>query len=112
MYKGFYLHVLRNICPKLCYLIHRQLPGGYDSGRSKIVPESIGGIIGVVRLGAYMNIDIGGLLFSYGKHPGIGYYKGIRSVLSKGHKLPKILSDSLKVLIMGSYISRNVYLFA
>ena len=84
MDKGFYLQIIRDICPYLGYLLEGKLSACHHPFCPQFMPEIKGSVIDIIGLGAHMYLYLGAHLFCYGKNSGIGYDKGIRPVIAEG----------------------------
>ena len=78
MHKGLNLQILRNVCTDLFDFLHGKLPCRNHSLRSQCMPEMIGGIVCVIRLGTDMAFDFRTDTFCDLKHPRIGNDQCVR----------------------------------
>ena len=76
--KGLNLHILRDMGTDLANLLQGKLSGTDHSLGSKIVPETVGLIIGVVGLGADVALNLRTDFLGVGKNTGICDDQGIR----------------------------------
>ena len=103
------LHILRDPLPDLPDLLKGQLPGGHHPLRSQLMPEQIRPIVGVVGLGADVDLHVR-------EHPlGNGKYPRVRDDQSVGTDIPQLLKIRLhpgQILIVGQDIGGDIHLHA
>ena len=103
--KALYLHILGYVVPDFPDLRQGQLPCRHHPPCPQSMPEQIGPVIGVVGLGAYMDLHVGKNSSGNGEHTRIGYDERIR------RHIPHLFKISLhprQVSVMGQYIGRHV----
>ena len=75
--EGLNLHIIRNIGTDLAYFLQGKLTGSYHTLRSKLIPETLSLVIGIVSLGTDVALDLRTDFLCIGEDTWICYDQGI-----------------------------------
>ena len=99
------LHIIRNVCTDLTDFLQGKLSGTYHTFRTKIIPETVCLIVGIVGLCTDVAFDLRADFFCIHKDSRICNDQGVRTDL---FQLLKIFPYSLKISVMSQDIHCHI----